>query len=187
MSAPTPVSSLVHSSTLVTAGLFLIFSFVFFSSFYFFGIVFLLFGLLTMLFSNILAVYEKDVKKVVALSTLSQIGFCVFSLGLGFLFLTYFHVLRHAFFKSCLFMQVGFIIYYFFGQQDVRGYLQFCWGFFFVQFQLLCCLLRLCGIFFLGGLLSKDYVIEQVFLTSYGWFFFVFFISVVWVTLVYSF
>jgi NADH-ubiquinone oxidoreductase chain 5 len=124
--APTPVRSLVHRSTLVTAGVFLIIGFVILNDVSFFRNIFLSFGLLTMCFSNLLALFEKDIKKVIALRTLSQIGFCVFSLGLGFLFLTYFHILRHAFFKSCLFMQVGFIIYFFFGQQDVRGYSFYC-------------------------------------------------------------
>jgi NADH-quinone oxidoreductase subunit L len=123
--APTPVSSLVHRRTLVTAGLFLVYSFSFIVGFILFSKLIICFGIITIFFSNILAVYEKDLKKMVALRTISQVGFCIFSLCLGFVFLMYFHVLRHAFFKRCLFIQVGVIIYKFFGQQDIRGYLQF--------------------------------------------------------------
>ena len=186
MRAPTPVSSLVHRRTLVTAGLFLIFGFSFLRNILILSYILLMFGLFTILFSNFLAVYEKDVKKVVALRTMSQIGFCMFSLGLCFYFLTYFHVTRHAFFKSCLFMQVGFMIYRFFGQQDVRGYSQYCWRLGLVQFQFLCCLVSLCGIFFLGGLLSKDFIIEYVFISGGGLIFFFLFILILWMTFVYS-
>jgi NADH:ubiquinone oxidoreductase subunit 5 (subunit L)/multisubunit Na+/H+ antiporter MnhA subunit len=117
------VRSLVHRSTLVTAGLFLIFGFRYICILKRLNQILLGFGLVTMVLSRILGIYEKDVKKVVALRTMSQIGFCVFTLSLRFSFLTYLHLLSHAFFKSCLFIQVGFIIYWFFSQQDVRGYM----------------------------------------------------------------
>jgi NADH-ubiquinone oxidoreductase chain 5 len=179
MRAPTPARSLVHRSTLVTAGLFLIFNFKLIILQSFFGVLFIFFGLFTMVISNLLALYEKDVKKVVALSTMSQIGFCVFSFGLSFFFLTYFHVMSHAFFKRCLFMQLGFMIYYFFGQQDMRGYSFYYEVLLVVQFQFICCLLSLCGMFFIGGMLRKDFVVEIVFLSGGGFFYFLFFLLVV--------
>jgi NADH:ubiquinone oxidoreductase subunit 5 (subunit L)/multisubunit Na+/H+ antiporter MnhA subunit len=162
------VSSLVHRRTLVTAGLFLVFVFGHMVNVILLRRIFLVFGGVTVFFSNILAIFEKDIKKVVALRTMSQIGFCVFSLGLGFIFLTYFHVLRHAFFKSCLFIQVGCMIYFFFSQQDIRGYVFYSGGVLFVQFQFVCCLIRLCGIFFLWGLLRKDFIVEVLFIFRSG-------------------
>jgi NADH:ubiquinone oxidoreductase subunit 5 (subunit L)/multisubunit Na+/H+ antiporter MnhA subunit len=157
--APTPVRSLVHSRTLVTAGLFLLYFFRFLlMSSYLVLFIFLL-SFVTILFSNVLTLYEKDLKKIVALRTLSQIGFCMFTLCFNFTFLCYFHMLSHALFKSCLFIQLGYLIYFFFGQQDMRGY-SFSYGTYsFLCFQFLCCLFNLCGLFFCGGILSKDYVI----------------------------
>jgi len=86
MRAPTPVSSLVHSSTLVTAGISLLINFCFFLLNFLFTFVFLLIGGLTIGIARFLCVFEKDLKKVVALSTLSQMGCCVFFIGLNFFF-----------------------------------------------------------------------------------------------------
>jgi NADH:ubiquinone oxidoreductase subunit 5 (subunit L)/multisubunit Na+/H+ antiporter MnhA subunit len=84
MSAPTPVRALVHRRTLVTAGLFIIYSFfyLFIISSMFLYIIF--FSLVTIFFSGILAIFEKDLKKLIALRTLSQISFCFFSLCISF-------------------------------------------------------------------------------------------------------
>ncbi len=162
--APTPVRSLVHSRTLVTAGLFLLINFRF-SFKISLGLCFLIFfGLFTIRISRVLAIYEKDFKKIVALSTLSQIGFCIFTLGLGYTFLTLFHLIRHALFKSCLFMLVGFRIYSFWGQQDIRRYTRFKKLRAFIHFQLLICLFCLCGLFFTRGLVRKDFILEFFFI-----------------------
>jgi NADH-ubiquinone oxidoreductase chain 5 len=116
--APTPVSSLVHSSTLVTAGLFLLMIFFDWDKV---GLILIFFtGLFSLFLSSILAVYERDIKKLVALRTLSQIGLCFLSFSLGFYFLCFIHLIRHALFKSLLFLQIGFLIYYQCGQQDIR-------------------------------------------------------------------
>ena len=102
--APTPVRSLVHRRTLVTAGLLLIFNFSlilinsYIISYIFFS------GLFTTFFSSLRAVIEEDLKKVVALRTLSQIGFSIITFGLGISFISLLHLLRHALFKSCLFI-----------------------------------------------------------------------------------
>jgi NADH:ubiquinone oxidoreductase subunit 5 (subunit L)/multisubunit Na+/H+ antiporter MnhA subunit len=113
---------LVHSRTLVTAGLILIINF----SFFVFSVNVLLFfvfvGVFTMFFSSIISLLEQDMKKVVALSTLSQIGMATMVLGLGLFFFCVFHLFRHALFKRCLFIQVGVLIYFFFGSQDGRGF-----------------------------------------------------------------
>nr|AGI96040.1 NADH dehydrogenase subunit 5 [Ascaridia sp. GHL-2013] len=169
MSAPTPVSSLVHSSTLVTAGLVLMMSF----GELLLGLglmeILLLVGLLTMVFSSVAALVEEDVKKVVALSTLSQMGFCVLSLGLGLSCVSLIHMVSHAFFKSCLFMQVGVLIHSSFGQQDGRNYSNLGSVSYGVQLQLLVTLFCLCGLLFSSGAVSKDFILELFYMGNF-WF-----------------
>ena len=98
IAAPTPVSSLVHSSTLVTAGVFLLFRHLrdlIYSRFY---SVLLFIGLRTITIARIAALNEKDMKKIVALSTLRQLGLIVLRLGSGWIFISFFHLIIHAFF-----------------------------------------------------------------------------------------
>lgn len=179
MRAPTPVSSLVHRSTLVTAGLILLINFNFLLFNKFRMIILLIFGSFTMFFSSISALLEEDMKKVVALRTLSQIGFSILTLGLGLYFISFIHLVRHALFKSCLFIQVGYIIHCSFGQQDSRSYSNN--GNFptFMQLQLLITLFCLCGIIFSSGAVSKDFILELFYSNNYYIFFvFIFFLSV---------
>nr|APD14821.1 NADH dehydrogenase subunit 5 [Gnathostoma doloresi] len=179
MSAPTPVSSLVHSSTLVTAGLILIMNFKGLLLNYEVMVVMCLIGVFTMMFSSLSALFEEDLKKVVALSTLSQMGFCMLTLGLGLVFASFIHMVSHALFKSCLFMQIGYLIHCSMGQQDGRYYTNLCNVSLFVQLQLLLTLFCLCGLFFTSGAVSKDYILEFMFSnTSSMLFSFMFFVSV---------
>nr|UXK95601.1 NADH dehydrogenase subunit 5 [Macropostrongyloides dissimilis] len=167
MSAPTPVSSLVHSSTLVTAGLILLMNF---SKLMLNGsvmMVLLLIGLFTMFFSSMAALIEEDMKKVVALSTLSQMGFSMTTLGLGMSFISFIHLVSHALFKSCLFMQIGYIIHSNYGQQDGRGYGNNGNLPMFMQLQLLVTLFCLCGLVFSSGMVSKDMILEMFFMNNY--------------------
>jgi NADH-ubiquinone oxidoreductase chain 5 len=83
IAAPTPVSSLVHSSTLVTAGVYLLIRFYYTLSFILSSSIFCFISLITIFFSGILALYDNDMKKVIAISTLSQLGFMMFSLSTG--------------------------------------------------------------------------------------------------------
>ena len=110
MRAPTPVRALVHRSTLVTAGLILIINFVGLIIYFFLCVVIVIVGLLTMFFSRACALVEQDIKKVVALRTLSQMGFSMMTLGVGLYFVSLLHLVGHALFKSCLFIQVGVFI-----------------------------------------------------------------------------
>ena len=179
MSAPTPVRSLVHSRTLVTAGLILLINF---SKLILNGsviILVLLVGIFTIFFSSISALVEEDIKKVVALSTLSQIGFSIVTLGLGISFVSFLHLVSHALFKSCLFIQVGYVIHSNFGQQDGRGYGNNGNLPVFIQLQLLVTLFCLCGLIFSSGIISKDLILELFFFNNYIIFFsLIFFISV---------
>jgi len=107
MAAPTPISALVHSSTLVTAGFFLLFkrSEVFLTEYS--QLLLLGVGFLTTIVSGLVAIAEKDVKKLVALSTLRQLGFLFMRRGTGLFWPAFFHLLTHAFTKSLLFITVG--------------------------------------------------------------------------------
>nr|YP_007183175.1 NADH dehydrogenase subunit 5 [Dictyocaulus eckerti]AFV32094.1 NADH dehydrogenase subunit 5 [Dictyocaulus eckerti] len=178
MSAPTPVSSLVHSSTLVTAGLILLMNYwmVLFNV-YFLRLMFFM-GLFTMFFSSVLALLEEDMKKVVALSTLSQLGFMMLSLGLGMFFLSFFHLLSHALFKSCLFMQMGYIMHKNMSEQDNRNWFNSSISEI-VKLQILVTLFCLCGLFFFSGMVSKDLLLEFFFYGVMGWLILLFFFFVV--------
>lgn len=121
MAAPTPVSALVHSSTLVTAGIFLIIRLRFrlnlnqrICS------LLLLCGSVTCLLGGWAATYENDIKKIIALSTLRQLGVIVFRLGINLPSLALFHLYTHALFKALLFLAAGHILIVTFGVQDIR-------------------------------------------------------------------
>nr|AFZ40839.1 NADH dehydrogenase subunit 5 [Monochamus alternatus] len=159
MAAPTPVSSLVHSSTLVTAGVYLLirFNLVFSDSL---KMMFLLIASLTMFMSGLGANFEFDLKKIIALSTLSQLGLMMSILALGSYELAFFHLLTHALFKALLFMCAGAIIHSMNNCQDIR-YM----GNLINQMPLVCsffniCNFSLCGLPFLSGFYSKDLIVE---------------------------
>nr|YP_010487913.1 NADH dehydrogenase subunit 5 [Strongyloides vituli]UWI71781.1 NADH dehydrogenase subunit 5 [Strongyloides vituli] len=186
MSAPTPVSALVHSSTLVTAGLVLLMNFNLINLSVQVQSILCWIGLFTMFFSSISALVEADLKKVVALSTLSQMGFSMLTLGLGLNYIALIHLLSHALFKSCLFMQVGYIIHCSFGQQDSRNYNGMGSLPHFIQLQLLVTLFCLCGLFFTSGSVSKDLILEMFFSNTYSVFFAIMFFVSVFLTFCYS-
>nr|YP_010613979.1 NADH dehydrogenase subunit 5 [Athyma orientalis]WAS08725.1 NADH dehydrogenase subunit 5 [Athyma orientalis] len=162
MAAPTPVSALVHSSTLVTAGVYLLIRFNNVLVEMFFLKFLLLFSGLTMMMAGICANYEFDLKKIIALSTLSQLGLMMSILSMGFYDLAFFHLLTHAMFKALLFMCAGVIIHMMNNNQDIRmmGGVSF-----YIPLTSLCMNisnLALCGIPFLAGFYSKDMILEMV-------------------------
>nr|APX39973.1 NADH dehydrogenase subunit 5 [Lachnaia hirta] len=159
MAAPTPVSSLVHSSTLVTAGVYLLIRFNYcFSDMLFY--LLLLLASLTMFMSGLGANFEYDLKKIIALSTLSQLGLMMSILALGDYKLAFFHLLTHALFKALLFMCAGGIIHSFGDMQDIRylGGLVNRMPYIVTLFNV--CNFSLCGLPFLSGFYSKDLVVE---------------------------
>lgn len=166
MAAPTPVSALVHSSTLVTAGVYLLvrFNLLFINR----GSIRLLFfiGALTIVISGLAAINEIDIKKVIALSTLRQLGVIMLTLGLGSAQLSFFHLLSHAYFKAILFMCAGSIIHSIKEYQDIRiislrerGTVQ-------VMAIFILANLRLCGLPFISGFYSKDLILELLLLNN---------------------
>nr|YP_009184028.1 NADH dehydrogenase subunit 5 [Pyrinioides aurea]ALN96957.1 NADH dehydrogenase subunit 5 [Pyrinioides aurea] len=166
MAAPTPVSALVHSSTLVTAGVYLLIRFNFLLLDTIFLKILLLFSGLTMFMAGICANYEFDLKKIIALSTLSQLGLMMSILSMGMPDLAFFHLLTHAMFKALLFMCAGVIIHMMNDIQDIR----FMGGLGYNIPMTSLCLnisnLALCGIPFLAGFYSKDMILDLVSLSN---------------------
>nr|YP_010286290.1 NADH dehydrogenase subunit 5 [Ornithomya biloba]UKS08899.1 NADH dehydrogenase subunit 5 [Ornithomya biloba] len=159
MAAPTPVSALVHSSTLVTAGVYLLIRFnIMLDSWL--GNILLLISSLTMFMAGLGANYEFDLKKIIALSTLSQLGLMMSVLSLGFYKLAFFHLLTHALFKALLFMCAGSIIHNMGNCQDIRmmGSLSVMMPLTSSCFNI--ANLALCGMPFLSGFYSKDLILE---------------------------
>nr|QTH79141.1 NADH dehydrogenase subunit 5 [Taxoblenus sinicus] len=188
MAAPTPVSSLVHSSTLVTAGVYLLIRFekVFLDNNLFVK-WFLFISVLTMFMAGLNANFEYDLKKIIALSTLSQLGLMMSILFLGFSNLAFFHLLTHALFKALLFMCAGSLIHNLMNFQDIRFM-----GSIGVQMPLISiCFnfanLSLCGFPFLAGFYSKDLILEEVFLMDYNIFIMILFMISTFFTISYTF
>nr|YP_009744660.1 NADH dehydrogenase subunit 5 [Neotermes koshunensis]QIG86654.1 NADH dehydrogenase subunit 5 [Neotermes koshunensis]URX54078.1 NADH dehydrogenase subunit 5 [Neotermes sp. 2 AB-2022a] len=186
MAAPTPVSALVHSSTLVTAGVYLLIRF---SSA--FGnalcVFLLLFSGLTMFMAGLGANFEYDLSKIIALSTLSQLGLMIGSVSVGLVGMAFFHLLTHALFKALLFMCAGVIIHTVKDSQDIRfmGNLSFQMPFTSV------CLgvssFALCGMPFLAGFYSKDLILEMISFSYINFFGFFLFFASTGLTVCYSF
>jgi len=158
IAAPTPVSSLVHSSTLVTAGVFLIFRMFYLINRVNLSLIYST-GILTMFVSRICGVFETDLKKVIALSTLSQLGVIIVILGLGFKDFCFFHLIVHALFKSRLFMRIGCKIHEYSNLQDSRVLSQ-NWKNRIINFFFGVTNLALVGFPFLSGFFSKDFRLE---------------------------
>nr|YP_009632252.1 NADH dehydrogenase subunit 5 [Paralithodes platypus]ASS30838.1 NADH dehydrogenase subunit 5 [Paralithodes platypus] len=165
MAAPTPVSALVHSSTLVTAGVYLMIRF----SPSLLGskvsILLLLISCLTMFMSGLGANFEYDLKKIIALSTLSQLGVMLSILSLGFSTLAFFHLLTHALFKALLFMCAGVVIHNVKEFQDIRYMGSLCSKMPLTSMCMNLANLALCGTPFLAGFYSKDLILEMAFMS----------------------
>nr|AML26024.1 NADH dehydrogenase subunit 5 [Staphylinidae sp. BMNH 1274245] len=186
MAAPTPVSSLVHSSTLVTAGVYLLIRFnVAMNNNLMMILLFI--GTMTMFMAGLGANFEFDLKKIIALSTLSQLGLMMSILALGEVKLSFFHLLSHALFKATLFMCAGGIIHNFMNCQDIR----YMGGL--VKFMPLTCSifnianLSLCGIPFLAGFYSKDLILEVLSMSHLNMFIYLIYFISTGLTVSYSF
>nr|YP_010250537.1 NADH dehydrogenase subunit 5 [Cerceris bucculata]QTV22602.1 NADH dehydrogenase subunit 5 [Cerceris bucculata] len=164
MAAPTPVSSLVHSSTLVTAGVYLMIRLMYFLNILELNFYLLMISSFTMFMSGVVANFEFDLKKIIALSTLSQLGLMMSILSLGYSDLSFFHLLVHAMFKSLLFLCAGVVIHLMMDNQDIRFY----GGIFnklpFTSSCMLISICSLCGFPFFSGFYSKDLIMEIMFM-----------------------
>lgn len=159
MAAPTPVSSLVHSSTLVTAGIYLVIRLGWVYDFWMNEILIVL-SVLTIFMAGLGACFEFDLKKIIALSTLSQLGLMIYRLSLGLVKVALFHLLMHALFKALLFIRAGCIIHGFKGWQDIRIMGNIIISLPFISSCFVVSNLALRGIPFLAGFYSKDLILE---------------------------
>jgi len=160
MAAPTPVSALVHSSTLVTAGVYLLMRFVSLTPRSPLAPILGTLGIFTIILARLSALTECDIKKIVALSTLSQLGVIFSAFCTGSITLVFFHLVVHAFFKALLFICAGQIIHNIGDTQNLR---RIGGG------RLACptrssvislCKARLCGLPFYASFYSKEFILE---------------------------
>lgn len=164
MEGPTPVSALIHAATMVTAGVFLLVrcSFLFEHSILALNIIVFI-GSLTAFFASTTGVFQNDIKKVIAYSTCSQLGYMVFACGLSSYEVGVFHLFNHAFFKALLFLGAGSIIHGVSNEQDMRkmgglkNLLPFSYAVTIIGS------LALIGFPFLSGFYSKDVILEIAF------------------------
>ena len=165
MEGPTPVSALIHAATMVTVGIFLILrtSFIFEYSPEILNIL-MVWGALTAFFSAFIGCFQLDIKKIIAYSTCSQLGYMFSVCGLSGYNFSLFHLINHAFFKALLFLSAGMLIHSLLNEQDIRKMgsllkllpVTFC--FFFLGS------LALMGLPFFSGFYSKDLIIELFFI-----------------------
>lgn len=162
MEGPTPVSALIHAATMVTAGVFLIIkcSPIFEYIPHLLNVIIFI-GAFTAFFSALIGLVQNDIKKIIAYSTCSQLGYMVFCCGLSAYDISFFHLINHAFFKALLFLSAGSIIHSLANEQDLRKY-----GFLithnspFLYVAILIGSLALMGFPFLTGFYSKDLILE---------------------------
>nr|QQQ88770.1 NADH dehydrogenase subunit 5 [Hyalella tiwanaku] len=170
MAAPTPVSALVHSSTLVTAGVYLIVRFFHILENSMFLQILLVISVMTMLMAGWGANFEVDLKKIVALSTLSQLGLMMMILSMGMKNVAFFHMISHAMFKSTLFMSAGVMIHMSNSAQDTRlmGGMGGSSPTLMTMFSIMN--LSLLGFPFLSGFFSKDLSLDITISNLYNMF-----------------
>jgi NADH-ubiquinone oxidoreductase chain 5 len=168
MEGPTPVSALIHAATMVTAGVFLLIrcSPILENSPTML-LVIATFGGLTAFFASTCGLMQNDMKRVIAYSTCSQLGYMVFSCGLSTYSVGLFHLMNHAFFKALLFMSAGVVIHALIGEQDMRKMGGLIW---ITPLSYSCMFigsLALMGFPYLAGFYSKDVIIEVSYATFY--------------------
>lgn len=164
MAGPTPVSALIHAATMVTAGIYMVSR----SSFLYALAptsmeVVMWVGVATSIFAAVIGVKQTDIKKVLAYSTVSQLGLMFAALGMGAFSSGMFHVMTHAFFKALLFLGAGSVIHAMGGEQDIRNmgglgkYIRITW------LTFLLATLAISGIFPFAGFFSKDEILAHAF------------------------
>ena len=167
MEGPTPVSALIHAATMVTAGVFLV---VRCSPMFEYSQVALnlvaIVGMITAIFAASIALVQNDIKKIIAYSTCSQLGYMFFAAGVGAYHVAMFHLFTHAFFKALLFLGAGSVIHAFKDEQDIRNMGGVRKNLPFTYFFMLIGTLALTGFPLLSGFYSKDAIIEFAYLRN---------------------
>jgi NADH-ubiquinone oxidoreductase chain 5 len=172
MEGPTPVSALIHAATMVTAGVYLLIRsspIIEYSSTIL--LICLWLGGITTMFSSLIGFYQKDIKKIIAYSTMSQLGMMVLSIGLSCYNIALFHLINHAFYKALLFLGAGSIIHGMLDNQDLRKYGGLKQYLPLTYSVIIIASFSLIAIPFMSGFYSKDFILEsiygQLFLSSF--------------------
>lgn len=164
MAGPTPVSALIHAATMVTAGIFMVtrLNFLFDLTPFVQNIIAIV-GAVTALVAATIGVVQNDIKKVLAYSTVSQLGLMFLALGLGAYEVAVFHVITHAFFKACLFLGSGSVIHALHGEQDMRNMGGLKKAMPITFWTMLISSLAIAGVFPFAGFWSKDEILMVAF------------------------
>ena len=168
MEGPTPVSALIHAATMVTAGVYLLMRsspLIEYSSTVL--VLCLWLGAVTTVFSSLIGLFQQDIKKVIAYSTMSQLGMMVIAIGLSSYNLALFHLVNHAFYKALLFLGAGSVIHAVADNQDFRKYGGLREFLPLTYSVMLIASLSLVAVPFMTGFYSKDFILES----SYGQFY----------------
>ncbi len=175
MEGPTPVSALIHAATMVTAGVYLIArTHPIFEQARTVELVAAGMGALTLLVAGLIALVQTDIKRVIAYSTMSQIGYMFLGVGVGAYANGMFHLMTHAFFKALLFMAAGLVIHALAGEQDIRKMGGIGKVMPWTRWMFLAASLALVGIFPFAGFFSKDSIIAAT--LNVGWYGYVFWV-----------
>ncbi len=168
MAGPTPVSALIHAATMVTAGVYMV------SRFHFLyaltpsiGEFIAVIGAISSLFAAVIAMKQRDIKKILAYSTMSQLGYMFVAVGLGFYSAGLFHVFTHAFFKALLFMGAGAVILQLHHEQDIFKMGEMKNASKITYYTFLVATLAICGIFPFAGFFSKDEILFNAFASGH--------------------
>ena len=166
MEGPTPVSALIHAATMVTAGVFLVVrcSPIFEYSQFALNFVAII-GMITAFFAATVAIVQNDIKKIIAYSTCSQLGYMFFAAGVGAYHVAIFHLFTHAFFKALLFLGSGSVIHSMNNEQDIRNMGNLWKKMPFTWISMIVGTLALTGFPLLSGYYSKDAIIEFAYLS----------------------
>jgi NADH-ubiquinone oxidoreductase chain 5 len=168
MEGPTPVSALIHAATMVTAGVYLLMRsspLIEYSSTVL--VICLWLGAITTIFSSLIGLFQQDIKKVIAYSTMSQLGMMVIGIGLSSYNIALFHLVNHAFYKALLFLGAGAVIHSVADNQDFRKYGGLKQFLPLTYTVMLIASLSLAAIPFMTGFYSKDFILES----AYGQYF----------------
>ena len=164
MEGPTPVSALIHAATMVTAGVYLLMRsspLIEYSSTVL--ILCLWVGAITTVFSSLIGLFQQDIKKVIAYSTMSQLGMMVIAVGLSSYNIALFHLVNHAFYKGLLFLGAGAVIHAVADNQDFRKYGGLIHYLPLTYSVMLIASLSLVAIPFMTGFYSKDFILESAY------------------------
>ena len=167
MEGPTPVSALIHAATMVTAGVFLVVRCSPIFEYSQFALNFITtIGMITAVFAASIALVQNDIKRIIAYSTCSQLGYMFFAAGVGAYHVAIFHLFTHAFFKAVLFLGSGSVIHSLNEEQDIRNMGGLWKSMPLTWFSMLVGTLALTGFPFLSGFYSKDAIIEFAFISG---------------------